>query len=75
MLCHLLGCHLRCHLRCHLLYHCSATCAAIRFEVLVDGEVRSSGSLFESLEPSINPPKELPDPEDKKPADWVDEAM
>ena len=43
--------------------------------MLVDGEVRSSGSLFESLEPSINPPKELPDPEDKKPADWVDEAM
>ena len=24
--------------------------------------------------PSVNPPKEIDDPEDKKPADWVDEA-
>jgi len=37
--------------------------------------VKSEGSLFENMEPPINPPKEIPDPADIKPTDWVDEAM
>jgi len=44
------------------------------FSLLVDGDERSSGSLLEQLEPPINPPKDIPDPSDVKPADWVDEA-
>lgn len=44
------------------------------FEVLVDGEEKAAGSLFDKFNPPINPPKEIPDPEDKKPADWVDDA-
>ncbi|PRW59639.1 calnexin-like protein 1-like [Chlorella sorokiniana] len=44
------------------------------YAVLVDGEEKKAGSLFEDFEPSINPPETIPDPEDKKPADWVDEA-
>ena len=47
--------------------HCS-------YAVLVDGEEKKAGSLFEDFEPSINPPETIPDPEDKKPDDWVDEA-
>ena len=44
-------------------------------QILVDGMVKSEGSLFENMEPPINPPKEIPDPADIKPTDWVDEAM
>jgi len=29
--------------------------------------------LLEDFEPPVNPPKEIDDPEDKKPADWVDQ--
>ena len=43
-------------------------------QILIDGLVKSEGSLFEMLEPSINPPKEIPDPADIKPKDWVDAA-
>ena len=43
------------------------------FELMVDGHVEADGSLFEKFEPPINPPAEIPDPDDKKPADWVDE--
>ena len=42
--------------------------------MLIDGEEKKAGSLFEDFEPSINPPETIPDPKDKKPADWVDEA-
>jgi calnexin len=31
--------------------------------------------LFEDFSPAINPPKEIDDEDDKKPADWVDEAQ
>jgi len=41
------------------------------YEVMVDGNVAVQGSLFEDFEPPINPPEEIPDPEDKKPDDWV----
>ena len=44
------------------------------YAVLIDGVEKKAGSLFEDFEPSINPPETIPDPEDKKPEDWVDEA-
>lgn len=30
------------------------------------------GDLLENFSPSVNPPAEIDDPEDKKPEDWVD---
>ncbi len=42
------------------------------YAVLVDGEVKKEGSLFEDFEPAINPPEEIDDPKDSKPEDWVD---
>ena len=44
------------------------------FEVKIDGESAAEGSLFENFEPPFNPPAEIDDPEDSKPADWVDDA-
>jgi len=44
-----------------------------RFSVLVDGKEVRGGNLLEDFEPAFNPPKEVDDPSDKKPADWVDE--
>ena len=44
------------------------------YKVLVDGVVEQEGSLFEDFEPSFLPPKEIDDPEDTKPEDWVDEV-
>lgn len=44
------------------------------FEVRVDGDVKSTGSLFEEFEPPFNPPAEIDDEADKKPEDWVDDA-
>lgn len=44
------------------------------FEVLINGEVASSGSLLENFEPPVNPEKLIDDPTDSKPADWVEEA-
>lgn len=40
------------------------------FELFLDGSSVGKGNLLEDLEPSINPPKEIVDPNDKKPADW-----
>ena len=42
-------------------------------KVLVDGEEKASGSIFEAFDPPFNPPKEIDDPEDKKPEDWIDD--
>ncbi|KAH7886236.1 Calreticulin family-domain-containing protein [Phlebopus sp. FC_14] len=42
------------------------------YEVKFNGDVQSSGSLLENFTPPVNPPKEIDDPEDEKPADWVD---
>ncbi len=36
--------------------------------------VVQSGSLLEEMDPPVNPSKEIDDPSDKKPEDWVDEA-
>lgn len=44
------------------------------FEIKINNEVVSSGSLLESFQPPVNPPKEIDDPNDSKPADWVEEA-
>jgi len=41
--------------------------------VFVDLEKQASGDLFTNFAPSVNPPKTIDDPEDKKPLDWVDE--
>eukprot|EP00889_Picochlorum_renovo_P008748 jgi/Picre1/35778/NNA_003238.t1 len=43
------------------------------YSMLIDGEEKKSGSLFDHFDPSFNPPKEIDDPEDTKPEDWVDE--
>ena len=45
-----------------------------RYDVLIDGESKKSGSLFEDFEPPFNPPEEIDDPEETKPEDWVDTA-
>lgn len=47
-------------------------CASYSYQILIDGEEKKSGSIFEDFTPSINPPKEIDDPEDTKPEDWVD---
>ena len=38
----------------------------------MNGESVNQGDLLESFTPSVNPPAEINDPEDKKPEDWVD---
>ena len=43
------------------------------FEIFVDQQSRSKGSLLADMDPPVNPEKEIDDPDDKKPADWVDE--
>jgi len=45
-------------------------------QILINGKVVKSASLLEvaDFEPSINPPKEISDPNDSKPSDWVDES-
>lgn len=42
------------------------------FEISVDGESKAHGSLLEDFTPEVNPAKEIDDPNDTKPADWVD---
>lgn len=44
------------------------------FALLIDGEEKRAGSLFEDFTPSFVPPTEIDDPEDSKPSDWVEEA-
>lgn len=46
--------------------------AIYSYQILIDGEEKKSGSIFEDFTPSINPPTEIDDPEDTKPEDWVD---
>jgi len=42
------------------------------YKIMIDQNLEKKGSLLEDLEPPINPEKEIDDPEDKKPDDWVD---
>ena len=44
------------------------------FEILINGESSKNGSLLEDFDPPVNPSKEIDDPEDKKPEDWVEQA-
>ncbi|KAF9353980.1 hypothetical protein BGX26_008258 [Mortierella sp. AD094] len=44
------------------------------FEVRINGNVASSGSLLDNFEPAVNPPREIDDPKDSKPVNWVEEA-
>ena len=44
------------------------------FVINIDGEEARQGSLLEDFTPSVNPEKEIDDANDKKPAEWVDEA-
>lgn len=44
------------------------------FKILINEEEVSAGSLLEDFSPPVNPPKEIDDPTDSKPADWVDIA-
>lgn len=45
------------------------------FDVLFNGESQKNGTLLEDFEPAVNPPKEIDDPKDSKPTDWVDEKQ
>ena len=42
------------------------------YDVRFNGESVNSGHLLEDFKPPVNPEKEIDDPEDKKPEDWVD---
>jgi len=44
------------------------------FEIYIDNNVVREGNLLDDFNPPFNPPKEIDDPTDKKPSDWVDEA-
>jgi calreticulin len=46
---------------------------ANKYELYIDQELKESGSLEEDW--SFLKPKEIDDPSDKKPADWVDQAQ
>jgi len=43
------------------------------FAIMLDGKSKASGNLLTSMEPPINPPKEIDDPDDSKPGEWIDE--
>lgn len=44
------------------------------FRILINNESRRNGTLLEDFDPPVNPEKEIDDPKDKKPKNWVDEA-
>jgi calnexin len=44
------------------------------FEILINQRSVKKGNLLTDFEPSVNPPKMIDDPSDRKPNDWVDEA-
>lgn len=44
------------------------------FEILINNQSRKNGTLLEEFQPPVNPEKEIDDPKDSKPTDWVDEA-
>ncbi|OXV05587.1 hypothetical protein Egran_06645 [Elaphomyces granulatus] len=45
------------------------------FQIFIDGDSVKNGTLLEDFTPAVNPPKEIDDPKDKKPEDWVDDAQ
>ncbi|UZJ52054.1 hypothetical protein CBS101457_001374 [Exobasidium rhododendri] len=44
------------------------------FDIMINNDSKKNGTLLETFEPAVNPEKEIDDPEDKKPADWVETA-
>ncbi|BGP14326.1 hypothetical protein JCM10213_004454 [Rhodosporidiobolus nylandii] len=40
------------------------------YEILINNKSAKKGSLLEDFSPAVNPPKEIDDPTDEKPADW-----
>lgn len=45
-----------------------------RFKVLIDGDEKVTGDLMSDMfKPGFQPPKDIPDPADTKPEDWVDQ--
>lgn len=42
------------------------------YKMLIDTVEVNSGSLLSDFTPAINPPREIVDPEDKKPESWDD---
>uniref|UniRef100_A0A8C9B2R6 Calmegin n=1 Tax=Prolemur simus TaxID=1328070 RepID=A0A8C9B2R6_PROSS len=44
------------------------------FEVLIDQIVVNKGNLLDDVVPPINPPKEIDDPDDRKPDEWDERA-
>jgi len=40
------------------------------YEIYIDWKVVNHGSLLSDFTPAVNPPAEIEDPSDKKPADW-----
>jgi calnexin len=42
--------------------------------IKLNGEQVKEANLLEDFQPPFNPPKEIDDPKDKKPEDWVDEV-
>lgn len=45
------------------------------FEIFVDQKSVEKGTLFKKFDPPVLPPKKIEDPDDVKPADWVEEDM
>jgi calnexin len=45
------------------------------YEIKINDESVKSGSLLEDFDPPVMPPKEIDDPTDSKPANWVDEPL
>lgn len=44
------------------------------FDLYIDTEMISSGSLLADMKPPLVPPQEIDDPEDEQPEDWVTEV-
>merc|ERR1719379_474911 len=44
-----------------------------RFEIFIDMESKAVGDLLTDMEPSLNPSRQIPDPTDLKPEDWIDD--
>jgi calnexin len=47
--------------------------ATNKFQISVNGRPVAFGNLLLDFKPPVNPPREIDDPTDKKPADWVDD--
>eukprot|EP00771_Trimastix_marina_P002936 gnl/Trimastix_PCT/411.p2 GENE.gnl/Trimastix_PCT/411~~gnl/Trimastix_PCT/411.p2 ORF type:complete len:550 (-),score=223.57 gnl/Trimastix_PCT/411:55-1704(-) len=45
------------------------------YEILIDLERVKAGSMHKDVLPPVTPPQEIDDPDDFKPADWIDDEM